>query len=151
MAHPPGIARWWNPVVAPMTLHTTKGFPTPERASLVLVRAIGDGDLEAASSCFARDACFVAPDATTTHGRDEIRPIIAQMIAVDTQVEVALSAVLVAGEIALISERWQISFRDVHGTPFRQTSPANMVLRRIGGSWALMIAAPWGWGRYDHG
>lgn len=134
-----------------MAIHLTRTFSTPENASLALVRAIGNGDLDAAARCFARDACFVSPDASTIRGRDEIRPVLAQMIGVDTQIEVEASSVLSAGEVALGSERWQISFRDVHGTPFRQTSPANMVLRRIGGSWTLVIAAPWGWGRYDRG
>lgn len=47
--------------------------------------------------------------------------------------------------------RVQHGFRDVHGVPFHQASPANMVLRRDRGSWTLVIAAPWGWGGYDRG
>lgn len=151
MAHPGATDRCWNRPVSAMAIHPAQTFATPSKASRTLVRAVGAGDLEVASSCFARDACFVAPDATAAHGHDEIRQVLAQMIAVDTRVKVEARAALLAGEIALVSERWRISFRDVHGTPFRQASPATMVLRRIGGRWSLAIAAPWGWGNYDRG
>ncbi len=134
-----------------MAIHLAQTFPAPGEASHILARAIRDRDIDVASSCFARDACFVAPDATTTHGRDEIRSLLTQMIGTDTRVEVEASTALIAGDIALVSEHWQISFRDVYGTPFRQMSPANMVLRRIGDDWTLVIAAPWGWGSYDRG
>jgi hypothetical protein len=50
-----------------------------------------------------------------------------------------------------IRQTLHINFRDVHGVPFHQASPANMVLWRSGGGWALVIAAPWGWGGYDRG
>lgn len=133
----------------PMAVHSVTTLSSPDQASLVLAQAICAGDLEGASSCFARDACFVAPDGTQTSGRDQIRLLLGQMIAANTQIEVVAGSVLIAGEIALASEHWDIGFRDAHGTPFHQASPANMVLRRIGHDWSLVVAAPWGWGCYQ--
>ncbi len=137
--------------MAPMSVHTVKALLSPDQASLELAQAIGTKNLEAASNCFDDEACFIAPDGSQACGRGRIRPLLRQMIAVDTQIEVEASSVLIAGDIAIASEHWDIGFRDVHGTPFHQASPANMVLRRVGDDWTLVIAAPWGWGCYTRG
>jgi len=126
-------------------------FRTPGEASRAFAGEIGAGNLDAAVRCLASHACFVSLDGTPTSGRNEIRPILAQMIAADTRIEIEESSVLIGDDIALGSERWRIHFRGVNGTPFRQASPAKMVLRRLAKSWALVIAAPWGWGEYEYG
>lgn len=132
--------------MAAMAIYPTQALRAPGKASLALARAIGAGELDAAASCFARDACFVTADATPIRGREEIRPALAQLIAIGARIEIEASSLLLAGDIALGSERWHIHFRGVDGAPFRQTSPAKRVLRRREGSWVLAIAAPWGWG-----
>lgn len=116
----------------------------PERTRAALTRALDAADLAAATSCFARDACFLTPDATVIHGREEIRPILAQMIARGTQVDVLCSSVLIAGEVALVSERWRISSAGAEGSVFEQSASPKMVLRRVEGDWKLSIAALWG-------
>jgi ketosteroid isomerase-like protein len=126
-------------------------FQTPAEASRAFAGEIGAGNLDAAVRCFADRACFVSLDGTPTRGRSEIRVILAQMIAADTRIEIEESSALIGDDVALGSERWRIQFRDVHGTPFRQASPARTVLRRLGENWTLAIAAPWGWGEYGQG
>jgi ketosteroid isomerase-like protein len=119
---------------------------TPQQCTLTFAGAIGDGNLETATSCFAKDACLLTPDATAIRGRAEIRPILAQLIARRTWIEVLSSSVLVAGEVALGSERWAIRSAGAEGSVFEQLSSPTVVARYVEGSWKLAIAAPWGWG-----
>jgi uncharacterized protein (TIGR02246 family) len=125
----------------------TAEAPPAVRACLGFVRALSDGDLDAATACFARDACLITPDATAVHGRDRIRPLLAQLVARRTEIEVELSTVIGAGEVILASERWRVRSGAGGEAPrIEQTLHPTLVLRRVEGEWKLAIAAPWGWG-----
>jgi ketosteroid isomerase-like protein len=117
-----------------------------KQASRPLAAALSAGELEAAAACFARDACLITPDATTIHGRDQIRAILLQLIAMRPIVEVEQRGMLIAGGVALGTETWTIRLNADEPTPFAQTSDSTAVLRRIEGAWKLQISAPWGWG-----
>jgi ketosteroid isomerase-like protein len=54
------------------------------------------------------------------------------------------SAVVMAGEVALGTERWLITSAGSAGEPFRRTLTPTMVLRRLEGVWKLAVAMPWG-------
>ncbi|HXQ88616.1 MAG TPA: DUF4440 domain-containing protein, partial [Solirubrobacterales bacterium] len=95
-------------------------------------------------SCFAKDACLLTPDATVIRGREEIRPILRQMIAVGSRIEVQESSVVLAGEVALGTERWVLTSPGSEGEPFSQTLTPTMVLRQVEGVWKLAVAMPWG-------
>lgn len=110
------------------------------------VRALGERDLGRACACFAREGCLITPDGTAVRGRERIRPLLAQLIARRTEIEVEFSSVLSAGDTALASERWTIRCDGVEGSRFAQASNPTMVLRRLGTEWKLEIAALWGWG-----
>jgi ketosteroid isomerase-like protein len=117
------------------------------------LRALNERDLGRACACFAREGCLITPDGTAVRGRERIRPLLAQLIALRTEIEVELSSVLSAGDLALASERWTIRCDGVEGSRFAQASNPTMVLRRLGTEWKLEIAALWGWGneRLDDG
>jgi uncharacterized protein (TIGR02246 family) len=100
------------------------------------------GDLERAAACFARDGCLITPDGTAIHGRDRIRPVLAQMVIRRTEVEVELSTSIPAGDVMLVHERWRVRAGE-GGAQFEQTLHPTLVLRRIEGAWKLAIAAPW--------
>jgi uncharacterized protein (TIGR02246 family) len=118
---------------------------TPKQTTAALVQAINRRDLDAATRCFAKDACLLTPDSTAIRGRDEIRPILAQMIARNPQIEVQAGSVLVAGDVALAKERWVTRSAGTRDAVFVQESPATLVLRQLEGVWKLGIAALWGW------
>ena len=97
-----------------------------------------------ASTCFARDACLIAPDATVVHGREDICLVLVQLAALRTQVEVESSTVLEAGDVALVHQHWKIRLRPPGANPFVQLTDPTLVLRRTEREWKLTIAAPWG-------
>jgi uncharacterized protein (TIGR02246 family) len=108
------------------------------------VSAVNRGDLDGAAECFANDACLLTPDATAIRGRQEIRPILAQLIARESRIEVLASSFLAAGEVALASERWAMSSAGPEGRTFEQCLTPTLVLRMAEGRWKLAVAAPWG-------
>jgi ketosteroid isomerase-like protein len=117
---------------------------TPEQALLSFAEALSEGDLDAATSCFARDAYLLTPDATAIRGREEIRSILAQLIDRRIQIRVQARKMLTVGEVALGSERWTMRSEGIGGSAFEQTCSPTVVLHRVEGVWKLAIAAPWG-------
>jgi ketosteroid isomerase-like protein len=125
---------------------TTLAAPTSTRiACLSLAKLLSIGNLEDAAGCFARDACLLTPDATAIHDRQHIRPVLAQLIARRTQIEVQYSNVIAAGNVAFARERWLIDAQGAAGTRFEQVCDPTLVLRELEGSWKIAIAALWGW------
>jgi ketosteroid isomerase-like protein len=119
------------------------GAQTPQESTRALAASISRGDLDAAAYCFAKDACLVTPDATAVRGRDEIRPILHQLIVLESQIEVQESSVLLAGEVAFGTERWVITSPGSEGGPFTRALTPMVVLRELEGVWKLAIALPW--------
>lgn len=117
---------------------------TPARINRSFALGLTSGDLELAAGCFARDGCLITPDATAIHGRDRIRPVLAQLIAARIEIEVELSSAVGGGDVAITSERWRVRL-GVSGERVVQTIHPTLVLRRIDSAWKLAIAAPWGW------
>ncbi|HXS33622.1 MAG TPA: nuclear transport factor 2 family protein [Solirubrobacterales bacterium] len=123
--------------------------PLPSRrglACLSLPELLSAGDLEGATTCFARDACLLTQDATAIHTRDRIRPVLAQLISRHIRIEVELRCVLAAGEIGLATEHWTIEIDGTEGSRFEQTCTPTLILHRIEERWKLGVVAPWGWG-----
>jgi ketosteroid isomerase-like protein len=116
---------------------------TPEGVTRAFADSVTRGDLEAATRCFAKDACLVTPDATTVRGREDIRPILHQLIASGSRIEVQESSMLLAGEVAFGTERWSITSPGSGGEPFTRSLTPAMVLRRLEGTWKLAVAMPW--------
>jgi ketosteroid isomerase-like protein len=115
-----------------------------DRPHLAFVRALSSGDLDSAIACFARDGCLVTPDLTAVHGRDRIRPVLAQLVAARVEIRVESGGLIAAGDALLARERWTIRTGGA-ATAQVQTSEPTLVMRLIEGSWKLVIAAPWGW------
>jgi len=127
-----------------MATAVREGARTPGESTRALAASISRGDLEAATSCFAKDACLLTPDSTVVRGREEIRPILQQMIAAGSKIEVQESSIVLAGEVALGSERWVMSSAGSEGEPFTRALTPTMVLRQVEGVWKLAVAIPWG-------
>ena len=113
------------------------------------VQALGRGDLDSAAGCFARKGCLITPDATAVHGREQIRPLLAQMISRRMLIRVELSSAIGARDVVLARERWKIRTGDRSDSPLEQTLDPILVLRQIEGVWKLAIAALWGWRGHD--
>jgi ketosteroid isomerase-like protein len=119
------------------------GAKTPQESTRAFAASISRGDIDAAAHCFAKDACLVTPDATAVRGRDEIRPILHQLIVLESQIEVQDSSVLAAGEVALGTERWIVTSPSSEGGSFTRALTPLLVLRQLEDVWKLGVALPW--------
>lgn len=120
-----------------------EGARTPRESTQAFAASISRGDLEAAAHCFTKDACLLTPDATAVRGREEIRPILHQLIVAGSQIEVQESSIVLAGEVALGSERWVVTSAASDSPPFTRTLTPTLVLRQVEGVWKLAVATPW--------
>ena len=119
------------------------GAKTPQEATRAFAASISRGDLDAAAHCFAKDACLVTPDATAVRSREEIRPILHQLIVLESRIEVEESSILPAGEVALGTERWTVTSPGSEGGSFTRLLTPMVVLRQIEDVWKLAVALPW--------
>jgi ketosteroid isomerase-like protein len=119
------------------------GAKTPQESTRAFAASISRGDLDAAAHCFAKDACLVTPDATAVRGRQEIRPILHQLIVLESQIEVQESSILAAGEVALGTERWLVASPGSEGESFTRALTPMLVLRQLEDVWKLAVALPW--------
>jgi uncharacterized protein (TIGR02246 family) len=116
---------------------------SPRESTRAFAESISRGDLDGAAHCFTKDACLVTPDATAVRGREEIRPILRQLIAAGSQIEVQDSSIVLAGEVALGTERWVITTPASEGETFTRSLTPTLVLREVEGIWKLAVALPW--------
>jgi ketosteroid isomerase-like protein len=116
----------------------------PERIIRSFAMALGTGDLDGATACFAKDACLITPDSTAIRGRSSIRPVLAQLVLVRTEIAIQLSSALVVAEVALLRGRCTIRSNGADGVPFDRVTSPIVVAQWIESQWKLQIAALWG-------
>ncbi|HEX5608745.1 MAG TPA: nuclear transport factor 2 family protein [Solirubrobacterales bacterium] len=117
----------------------------PERVDLAFARALGHGDLDGATACFAKEGCLITPDLTAVRGRERIRPVLAQLIASGAEVTVDGGHLIDGDEVTLVRARWRIR-TGREGSRVEQVCDTTLVMQPVEGRWKLIIAAPWGWG-----
>ena len=115
----------------------------PDFALHAFAATLASGDLSAAAACFTRTACFLTPDGTAVHGREEISAVLAQLIARRTEIVLEQLVVRRAGEVALGSGRWTIRSDGPERSRFVQDGAPTLVLQRIEGVWKIAVLAPW--------
>ena len=114
-----------------------------DNALYSLIAAVGAGDLAGAVACFTRQGCLVTPDGTAVHGRRDIGPIVRQMIASRTEIEVEQLAVRRADDVALATGRMTVRSDGPEGARVAQACEPHATLQRVEGQWKVAILAPW--------
>src|SRR4051794_2725276 len=117
---------------------------SPDDALHAFSAALSGGDIRGATACFTREGCLITPDGTAVHGREDIRAVLAQLIASRTEVEIQRVVVRRAGEVALASGHVTMRSDGPEGTRFLQACDPMMVIHRVDGTWKLAVIAPWG-------
>lgn len=126
-----------------MKLRLAKEGLSPGCGGAALAEALNRGDVEAAAECFCADARLVTPDATAVHGREGIRLLLVQLVAVQTRIRVERSEAAYGFGSAVVTERWSVTSRGAEGRELRRTLEPLLVLRLVDERWKLAIAEPW--------
>jgi len=117
---------------------------TPAEGALYsFIAALSAGELSAATACFTREGCMVTPDGTAVHGRAAIAPILAQLIARRTEIEVEQLAIHTAKDVALAGGRLAIRSQGPDGSVLVQPCSPTVALQRVEGVWKIAVLAPW--------
>jgi uncharacterized protein (TIGR02246 family) len=114
---------------------------TIERFSTLLI----EGDLDAMLELYEPDAAFAPQPGETVTGREGIRAALEAFLALKPRMEGTIEKVFVAGDTALVANRWQLSGTAPDGSRVQMAATsADVLRRRPDGSWGIVIDDPWG-------
>ena len=120
---------------------------TPADVIDAVAAGLETGDLERVISLYDPEATFVPQPGQSIRGSEAIRDALAAFIALRPQMTGEIEQVLVAGDTALVRNRWALRGRQPDGTPVEMDGTSADVLRRgEDGRWRILIDDPWGTG-----
>jgi uncharacterized protein (TIGR02246 family) len=123
----------------------TASAPTPPDTIRRFSVLLADGDLEALVDLYEPDAAFAPQPGESVSGRDAIREALRAFLALEPRMTGAVEKVLVAGDTALVANRWTLTGTQADGRPVELTGvSADVLHRRSDGSWGIAIDDPWG-------
>jgi uncharacterized protein (TIGR02246 family) len=118
---------------------------TPEQVLESIVDGINAGNLDALMSLYEPAAAFAAQPGSLAHGLPGIRESLAAFIAMKGTLDLKVTRILQASDLALVIGVWSFTGTGPGGEPVKLTGHNADVLRRqADGSWRFVIDNPWG-------
>lgn len=118
---------------------------TPEQLLESIVNGINTGNLEALMTLYEPEAAFAAQPGSLAHGFPGIRASLAGFIAMRGKLDLKVTHVLEAGNLALVTTVWSFAGTGPDGKPVHLGARSADVLRRQeDGSWRFVIDNSWG-------
>lgn len=115
----------------------------PQELGRLFAERVNAGDLEGLLSLYEESATFVGPDGGAASGSDAIRERLEGLLAMAPEITPTSSRAVMAGEIALMSNRWRISLGGGDGAPMALDGASTEVARRQpDGGWLYVIDCP---------
>jgi len=122
-----------------------QGRGTPEQVLKSIVDGINAGDLDALLPLYEPDAAFAIRPGSLNHGLHGVREALAGFIAMKGKLDLEVTKVLQASDVALVTTVWSFAGTGPDGQPVMLAAQSADVLRRqADGSWCLVIDNPWG-------
>jgi uncharacterized protein (TIGR02246 family) len=121
---------------------------TPEATIRRFSALLADGDLDGLVELYEPDAAFTPRPGEAVSGRDAIREALLPFLALEPRMTGEIERVLLAGETALVTNRWSLTGTEPGGSPIELAGvSADVLRRRADGSWGIAIDDPWGGGQ----
>ena len=131
--------------IAPDRYRAEKGQRTPEHVLKSIVDGINTGNLDALMRLYEPQAAFAAQPGGLAHGLPGVRESLAAFIAMKGTLDLNVTRVLEASDLALVVGVWSFTGTGPDGEPVKLTGHNADVLRRQSdGSWRFVIDNPWG-------
>jgi uncharacterized protein (TIGR02246 family) len=118
---------------------------TPEQVLKSIVDGINTGNIDALMPLYETDAAFAAQPGNLAHGLSGVRESLTGFIAMKGKLDLKVTRVLQANDLALVVGAWSFTGTGPDGNPLKLASKSADVLRRQSdGSWRFVIDNPWG-------
>ena len=131
--------------IAPDLDGATHGRGTPEQLLKSIVDGINTGNLDALMRLYEPAAAFATRPGCLSHGFPGVRESLAGFIAMTGKLDLNVTRVLEASDLALVAATWSFTGTGPDGEPVHLASQSADVLRRqADGSWRFVIDNPWG-------
>jgi ketosteroid isomerase-like protein len=131
--------------IAPERYAAPDGQGTPEQVLKSIVDGINTGNLDALMPLYEPDAAFASQPGNLARGLPGVRSSLAAFIAMTGTLDLHVTQVLEASDLALVVGAWSFAGTGADGEPVKLTGRNADVLRRQSdGSWRFVIDNPWG-------
>jgi uncharacterized protein (TIGR02246 family) len=117
----------------------------PAEIDTLFAAALNAGDLEALVSLYVPDAALMPSPGNVVRGTAAIREALAGFLAARPSMTLDAHTLAQAGDVALVSARWQLSMTGPDGKPATMHGKSVEVVRRQpDGRWLFAIDFPFG-------
>jgi uncharacterized protein (TIGR02246 family) len=118
---------------------------TPEEVLKSIVDGINTGNLDSLMALYEPQAAFATRPGSLTHGLAGVREALAGFIAMKGKLDLKVTRVLEASDLALVTAVWSFTGAGSDGELVNLAAKSADVLRRqADGSWRFVIDNPWG-------
>ena len=118
---------------------------TPEQVLKSIVDCINTGDLDALMLLYEPQAAFASQPGSLAHGLPGIREAVGGFLAMKGTLDLKVTRVLEASDLALVATVWSFTGTGPGGEPVKLSARSADVLRRqADGTWRMVIDNPWG-------
>jgi enoyl-CoA hydratase len=115
----------------------------PEELGRLFAERVSAGDLDGLVSLYEESATLVSPDGSSASGRDAIRERLAALLAMTPAITLTSSRAVMAGDVALMSNRWRMSLGGEANVPAGFDGTSTEVARsQPDGGWLYVIDTP---------
>ena len=118
---------------------------TPEQVLESIVAGINAGQLESLMGLYESKAAFAAEPGGLVHGAAGIGEALDGFISMNGTLDLEVTRVLEAGDLALVIGVWSFDGTGPDGEPVHlAASNADVLRRQPDGTWRFVIDNPWG-------
>jgi len=118
---------------------------TPEQVLQSIVEGINGGNLDALMQLYEPGAVFATQPGTLNHGLSGVREALAGFVGMKGTLDLRVTRVLSASELALVATVWSFTGTGPDGKPVKlEAKSADVLRQQADGSWRMVIDNPWG-------
>ena len=118
---------------------------TPKQVLESIVEGINTGNFDMLMALYEPKAAFATKPGNLAHGLPGIREALGGFVAMKGKLDLEVTRVLEAGDLALVIGVWSFTGTGPDGEPAKLAAKNADVLRRqADGSWRFVIDNPWG-------
>lgn len=115
----------------------------PRELAHIFAERASDGDLDGMTALYEDGASFVGPDGEHAAGGSAIRERLRSLLAASPQITpTGNQEVVMADDVALLSNQWQMTLGTGDGAPTVEGSSTEVARRQADGSWRYVIDHP---------